>query len=69
MSEDRITALEERVAELIRVSDELSEVVAAQRAKIERLTRLVEMLTRREAEREAEATGAHLFADERPPHW
>lgn len=68
MSERRITELEERVAELIRVSDELSAIVAAQAEDIDRLTRRVEMLMQREAEREAEG-GAVQIADQRPPHW
>ncbi len=61
--------LEEQIAHLTRTVDELSEVVARQQAELDRLTRRVEMLMMREAEREAEATGGAHFGDERPPHW
>ena len=39
------------------------------RAEIDRLTRRVEMLMLREAEREPEATGGVVLGDERPPHY
>lgn len=62
-------ALEEAVAHLTRVVDELSEVVARQDAEITRLTRRVEQLLRAEAERELDAGGSVPLADQRPPHW
>ena len=61
--------LEERIAHLERVTDDLSEVVARQDAEIARLTRRVEMLMMREAEREVEAGGTAPLADQKPPHW
>jgi SlyX protein len=67
MSED--TRIEEHLAHLSRVVDELSEVVARQDAEIARLTRRVEMLMQREAERELDAGGTVPLADQRPPHW
>ncbi len=69
MGEDRVQALEERLAHLQRVCDELSEVVSAQATEIDGLTRRVAMLLQREAEREAEGTGGMVLGDERPPHW
>jgi SlyX protein len=60
--------LEERVAHLIRAVDDLSDVVARQAKEIDRLTRLVQMLAEREAEREAMA-GEGPAANVRPPHW
>lgn len=60
--------LEERVAHLIRAVDDLSDVVARQAKEIDRLTRLVQMLAEREAEREAMA-GESPAANVRPPHW
>lgn len=60
--------LEERVAHLIRAVDDLSDVVARQAKEIDRLTRLVQMLVEREAEREAMA-GEGPAANVRPPHW
>jgi Uncharacterized protein conserved in bacteria len=61
--------LEEQIAHLTRTLDDLSEVVAAQQAEIDRLTRRVAMLMAREAEREADGGGAVTLGDERPPHW
>ncbi|WP_027262868.1 SlyX family protein [Sedimentitalea nanhaiensis] len=61
--------LEEKVAHLIRAVDELSDIVTAQQAEIDRLTRRVEMLMRREGEREAQSGGGVVLGDERPPHY
>lgn len=66
---DRIETLEEKLAHLQRVSDDLSDVVARQEAEIARLTRRVEMLLLREAEREADIDGSIPLADQKPPHW
>ena len=63
-----IPVLEERVAHLIRTVDDLSDVVVRQAKEIDRLTRLVQMLVEREAEREAMA-GEGPAANVRPPHW
>lgn len=63
-----IPVLEERVAHLILAVDDLSDVVARQAKEIDRLTRLVQMLVEREAEREAMA-GEGPAANVRPPHW
>ncbi|MBD3764125.1 MAG: SlyX family protein [Rhodobacterales bacterium] len=65
---DRVQALEERVAHLLRAVDDLSDVVARQGAQIDRLTRRVQMLMERAAEAEAMA-GSAPAADQRPPHW
>jgi SlyX protein len=63
------TLLEERIAHLMRLTDDLSDTVAAQGKEIDRLTARVEMLLHREAEREAEGTGGIVLGDERPPHY
>lgn len=65
---DRTETLEERIAHLMRNVDDLSDVVAAQATEIARLTRLVQLLVEREAEREA-AGGETPAANQRPPHW
>ena len=65
---ERLERLEETVAHLTRVADDLSEVVARQEREITRLARRVGLLMEREAEREAEGGGIPL-ADQRPPHW
>jgi SlyX protein len=61
--------IEERIAHLERMLDDLSEVVARQDGEITRLTRRIEMLMTREAEREVDAGGTILLADQKPPHW
>ena len=63
------TALTEHLAHLTRMLDDLSDVVARQDREIERLKTRVEMLSQREAQREADATGAVGLGDERPPHY
>ncbi len=63
------TRLEEQIAHLTRVTDDLSEVVARQEREIARLSRLVGLLAEREAEREASDGGAIPLADQKPPHW
>ena len=60
--------LEERVAHLIRAVDDLSDIVTAQGREIDRLSRLVQLLVEREAEREAMAVDGPA-ANVRPPHW
>ena len=60
--------LEERVAHLIRAVDDLSDIVTAQGREIDRLSRLVQLLVEREAEREAMASEGPA-ANVRPPHW
>lgn len=63
------TALEERLAHLERLAEDLNEVVASQARQIDRLTARVEMLLQREATREAEGTGGVFLGDEKPPHY
>lgn len=62
-------AIEERLAHLLRTADEMSDIIADQVSRIERLERRVGMLMAREAEREAGEGGTVPLADERPPHW
>ncbi len=62
--------LEEQISHLTRIVDDLSDVVARQETEIAMLTRRVQMLIEREAEREANVGGqVVLSGDERPPHW
>lgn len=65
---ERIERLEEAVAHLTRVSDDLSGVVARQEEVIARLMRRTGLLMEREAEREVDG-GTIPLADQRPPHW
>lgn len=66
---DHTDAITEHLAHLTRMVEELSDVVARQDKELDRLTRKVEMLVLREAEREADATGAVVLGDDRPPHY
>ncbi|WP_232831583.1 SlyX family protein [Pseudogemmobacter bohemicus] len=61
-------ALEERIAHLIRAVDDLSDVVARQDREITQLSRRVQMLMEREADREMMASEAPA-ANQPPPHW
>ena len=63
------TGLEERIAHLMRITDDLSDTVAQQAREIDRLTARVEMLLMREAQRESEGSGGVVLGDERPPHY
>ena len=63
------TRLEEMIAHLTRQVEELSDVAARQDREIATLTRRVEMLMMREAEREADGDGSIPLADQKPPHW
>jgi len=67
--DQRLHALEEQNAHLQRVVDDLSDVVAKQETTIALLSRRVEMLMGREAEREFDSGGSVPLADQRPPHW
>ncbi len=63
------TEIEERLAHLERLTDELNDVVATQAREIDRLTARVAMLMEREAAREAEGGGGIILGDEKPPHY
>ncbi|ABD53861.1 SlyX family protein [Jannaschia sp. CCS1] len=70
MEMSEITQLEEQLAHLTKAMDDMSDVVARQDAEIAVLTRRVEMLMSREAEREIEGnSGSVPLADQKPPHW
>ncbi|WP_298860170.1 SlyX family protein [uncultured Sulfitobacter sp.] len=60
---------EEQMAHIMRSVDDLSDIVAQQQNEIDRLNARVEMLMRREGEREASGSGGIIVGDERPPHY
>ncbi len=62
------TALEEKIAHLTRLVEDLSDVVATQGREIGQLQARIGMLIAREAEREADS-GSVTLADQKPPHW
>jgi SlyX protein len=61
--------LEEKLAHLTRIVEDLSDVVARQEKEIVTLNRRVHMLMQREGEREAAGSGGVVLGDERPPHY
>ena len=69
MSEIRIQAVEEKTAELLKTTDELSDVVARQEREIAVLMHRVQMLMQREGERDSQGGGGIMLGDERPPHY
>lgn len=65
---ERIDAVEERLAHVMRTVDDLSDIVARQEKVIDRLTHRVQMLMERAAEAEAQGLGS-ADANVPPPHW
>ena len=63
------TELEERIAHLERMTEELSDIVAEQARELAVLKARATYLLEREAEREAENSGGVVIGDERPPHY
>lgn len=61
--------LEEQIAHLTRMVEDLSDIAAGQADEIVALNRRVHMLMQREGEREASGGGAVVLGDERPPHY
>ena len=62
-------ALEEKIAHLQQVVDDLSDVIARQDRELSKLRSQVDRLILREAEREADTPGGVVLGDERPPHY
>lgn len=61
--------IEEQIAHLMRMVEDMSDVIARQEGEIATLTRRVQALLEREAGREQSENGGVFFADERPPHY
>lgn len=66
---DKLQPLEEGLAHLTRMVEDLSDVVARQEREIIRLQTRLGMLMEREAEREVADGSSIPLADQRPPHW
>lgn len=69
MSKEKINPLEEQIAHLTRVVDDMSDIIARQEGELAILTNRVRMLMEREASREADVGGSVAIGDQRPPHW
>jgi SlyX protein len=67
--EKRLLQLEEQVAHLTRLTEDLSDIVARQERDLAVMARRMEMLMERAAEREVQEGGTVPLADQRPPHW
>jgi SlyX protein len=68
MMQDNLLSLEEKIAHLTRMVDDLSEIVARQADQIDLLSRRVGLLMERAAEGMAD-NGTIPLTDQRPPHW
>lgn len=66
---ERDREIEERIAHLERMTDELSDEVARLSKSLDVAERRIARLMEREAEREASEAGTIPLADQRPPHW
>lgn len=66
---DELHRLQERLAHLLAMVEDMSDVIARQDREIDLLKSRVEMLMQREAERQAEQTGGIVLGNERPPHY
>ena len=64
-----MTDIEEKLAHLIRATDDLSEVVARQDREIDWLRARVQMLLEREAARREDGEGGVTFGHTPPPHY
>lgn len=69
MNKDNIIPLEEQIAHLTRVVEDMSDIIARQEGELALLTNRVQMLMEREASREADAGGSVTIGEQRPPHW
>jgi len=63
------TALEEKIAHLTRMVEDLSDIVARQETDLALAQRRIAMLMEREAGRDLDAGGTVPLADQKPPHW
>ena len=61
--------LEERITHLTRMVEDLPDVVALEDQEIARLSRRLQLLMEREAERELAGGSSIPLADQKPPHW
>lgn len=69
MNKDNIIPLEEQIAHLTCVVEDMSDIIARQEGELALLTNRVQMLMEREASREADAGGSVTIGEQRPPHW
>lgn len=66
---DRITELEIQLSHTTRLCEELSDVVANQAARLNKLEHKLQILLERTTTEEANRQGSVTFRDQPPPHW
>lgn len=69
MNKDHLISLETRIAHLERTIDDLSDVLARQDNEIRTLTRRLNVILEREAEREMSNSDGITLGNQKPPHW
>jgi len=69
MTQNNTKLLEENYTRLELMLEELNTVITRQDKEISILSRKIELLMVREAQREQEDAGSILLADVKPPHW
>lgn len=69
MEQNQIDTLEETLAHLSRVVDELSDVAAGQAGEIAVLNRRMQMLMERLADEDMAGGESAPLGDQKPPHW
>lgn len=67
--DNRVTHLEEQLAHLTRVVEDLSDIIARQEGELSVLNRRMAMVMEREAQREVSEGGTAPLGNQRPPHW
>lgn len=65
----RLNELEIQLAHLTRSNEDLSDIVAEQAQRLDKMEKRLNLLLERAREQEAAGTGGHVFGDEVPPHW
>ncbi len=66
---NRITELEIQLAHAARMTEELSDIVAEQANRLDRVEKRIHMLMQRAAEAEAASMTGIAVGDKPPPHW
>jgi SlyX protein len=69
MSEEKLITLEEKIAHLQHMLDELNMVIFRQGEKIDKLHKRVQELNEKVANSKDVQSGQDIISDDRPPHY
>ncbi|MCS5591616.1 MAG: SlyX family protein [Gammaproteobacteria bacterium] len=69
MSEEKLITLEEKIAHLQHMLDELNMVVFRQSETIDKLSKRVKELNEKAASSDGTQAGQNIINDDRPPHY